>query len=175
MIIFTAWICKRTVNYWGVCNMKGGQLPPFECFKYTAGLNCTASHRRQWAISVLLIPVSVGSKNKCYHTVGQSGAETDTHQQSSCQLCPIKVEPHASSRSLSPPPEHNNIMPSAQLTHSVFLPLGSVENEILKMISSLHLAFWKLASKSKIFFFFLQSLPIQPALLGASNWFRDAQ
>lgn len=98
--------------------MKGGQLSPFECFTDTAGLNCPAVTQKRMSDNVLLIPVGVGSKKKCYHTVGQSGAETDTllHQQSSCQLCPIKVEPHASSRSLSPPPEHNNIMPSGQLT-----------------------------------------------------------
>lgn len=108
---------QRTVNYWGVCHMKGGQLSPFECFTDNAGLNCPASHRREWATMCSSFQLGVGSKKKCYHTVGQSGAETDTllRQQSSCQLCPIKVEPHASSRSLSPPPEHNNIMPGGQL------------------------------------------------------------
>lgn len=141
---------QRTVNYWGVCHMKGGQLSPSECFTATAGLNCKVSYRREWATMC----------SSFLSVWAQSGAETDTllHQQSSCQLRPIKVAPHASSRSLSPPPEHNNIMPSGQLTHSVFLPLGSVENDILKMISSLHLAFWKLASKSKTFYFIFHFL-----------------
>lgn len=41
-------------------------------------------------------------------------------------------------------------MTSGQFTQTVFTPSGSFENEMIKMISSLHSAYWKLASKSKI-------------------------
>lgn len=74
-------------------------------------------------------------------------------------------------------PADNKAMLSHQLTHRISAPSGTLENEIIKMIASLHSAFVRLASKSKILFIGPPSssfAPFQRIQLHVSNWFSDA-
>lgn len=71
--------------------------------------------------------------------ISQSGAQAD--MSSSCSQSGSELRPPAESRSMA----------AGHITQAAVAPLFALENEMINMISTLHLAFRRLASKSKTF------------------------